>query len=163
MTGVEKRPGNDPDRVREVDDPRAGRCELARPLGDLEDDRHRPQRLGEAAGPGRLLADAAARERQRLVLEARRLAADADLDEDEVGAVQRTVEVAGQLEAAGEALPLEHPPGEAADDLEPLRVDVVQRESTSSSIACRPDTSSGVYVDPAPITATRVIPSPPSA
>ena len=36
-------------------------------LGDLEHDRHRAQRLRQAAGAGRLLADAAARERQRLV------------------------------------------------------------------------------------------------
>ena len=87
VAGVEQRAGDDPDRVREVDDPRVRRGALAHALGDLEHDGHRAHRLGEAAGAGRLLADAAARERHRLVREARRLAADADLDEHEVGAV----------------------------------------------------------------------------
>ena len=61
--------------------------ELAHALGDAEHDRHRAQRLGEAARAGGLLADAAARERDGLVAEPRRLPADADLDEHEVGPV----------------------------------------------------------------------------
>ena len=52
--------------------------------------------LREPARAGRLLADAAARERDGLVGEARGLAADADLDQHEVGAVERAVELAGQ-------------------------------------------------------------------
>ena len=57
------------------------------------------------------------------------LAADADLDEHEVGAVDSPVEVvARHHELAGEALALEHPARQPADDLAPLGVDVVQRE-----------------------------------
>ena len=94
MAGVEQRARDDADRVREVDDPGASAPELANAVGDLEHDRHRAQRLGEPAGARRLLADAAAGERHRLVGEPRLLAADADLDEHEVGAVERAVEVA---------------------------------------------------------------------
>ena len=128
VPGIEQRARDDPDRVREVDDPRVRRRELAHALGDLEHDRHRPKRLREPAGTGRLLADAAAGERDRLVREARLLAADADLDQDEVGAVERAIEVAGHLQLAGIALPLQHPRGEAADHVAPLLVDVVQDE-----------------------------------
>ena len=60
--------------------------------------------------------------------QARRLAADAQLDEDEVGAVERGIAIARQDEPAGPAEPLEHPPGEPADDLEPLGIDVEQDE-----------------------------------
>ena len=78
--------------------------------------------------PGRLLADAAARERSGLVAEPGRLAADTDLDEDEVGVLDGPLEVAAERQLAGEALALEHPPGQAADDLEPPGIDVVERE-----------------------------------
>ena len=125
---IEQRPRDDPDRVREVDDPGAVGRELARPVGDREHDGNRAQRLGEAARAGRLLADAAARERHRLVGEPRLLAADADLDEHEVGSVERSVEIVRQRQSAREPVPLEHPSGEPADDLEPLGVDVLQHE-----------------------------------
>ena len=126
MPVVEQRARHDADRVREVDDP--GVRELAHALGDLEHDGHGAQRLRETAGAGRLLADAAAGQRERLVGETRALAADPDLDEHEVGAVDRRVEVVGDLDRAGVALPLEHAARQAADDLAPLRVDVVQHE-----------------------------------
>ena len=93
MPGVEQRARDDPDRVGEVDDPGVGPGELADPLGDLEHDRHGAHRLRETARAGRLLADAAARKRGGLVLQARRLAADPDLDEDEVGVLDRLVEL----------------------------------------------------------------------
>ena len=96
---IEERPRDDPDGVREVDDPGAVGRELARPVGDREDNGNRAQRLRQAARAGRLLADAAARERDRLVGEPRLLAADADLDEDEVGAVEGAVEVARERRA----------------------------------------------------------------
>src|SRR5262249_40972539 len=67
MAGVEKRPRHDADRVREVDDPRVRSRVRADVLGDLEDDRHGPQRLRESAGTRRLLPDAAAREGECLV------------------------------------------------------------------------------------------------
>ena len=161
---VEQRAGDDPDRVREVDDPRVRGGELLDALGDLEHDGHGAQRFREAAGAGRLLADAAAGKRHRLVREPRRLAADPDLDEDEVGAVERAVELAGDLERAVEALALEHPRGEPADDVPPLGVDVVQDELPDpirSFSRESPDTSSGVYVEPPPMTAI-FNPSPPS-
>ena len=63
-------------------------------LGDVEDDRHGPERLREAAGAGRLLADRAEPRRERLVDEAGRLAADAELDDDEVGALEGRLEYA---------------------------------------------------------------------
>ena len=54
---VEQRARDDPDRIREVDDPGAVRGALAHALGDLEHDRHGAQRLREArrrrSSPGR--------------------------------------------------------------------------------------------------------------
>ena len=58
----------------------------------------------------------------------RRLAADADLDQHEVGAVERPVEITCLHELAVEFLTREHPRSQAADDVESLRVDVVQRD-----------------------------------
>ena len=91
---VEERTRDDPDRVREVDDPGVGQA--ADPFRDLEHDRHRAQRLREAAGAGRLLADAAARERQRLVGEPGLLSADADLHQHVVRVLDGPVEVVGR-------------------------------------------------------------------
>ena len=128
VAGVEQGARHDADRVREVDDPRVRRRTLHDLLGDLEHDRHRAQRLREPAGARRLLTDAAARQRQRLVAQPRLLPADADLDQHEVGAVERALELAGDLEPAGEAGAVEHPARERADDLAALVGDVVQRE-----------------------------------
>ena len=97
-------------------------------LRELEHHRHRAHRLREAAGAGRLLADAAAAQRHRLVLQPRLLPADADLEEDEGGAVDRRVVVARPQHVPLEAGAREHPLGERADDLEPLRIDVLQRD-----------------------------------
>jgi len=79
---IEQSPRDDSDRVREVDDPRIRR--RAHALGDLEHDRDGAQRLREPAGSRRFLADAAARQRERLVGESSLLAADPDLDQHEV-------------------------------------------------------------------------------
>src|SRR5215211_730282 len=84
VTLVEKRLGHDPDRVREVDEPMTGCCPTSRPLGQIEDHRYGPERLREAAGACRFLADRAEAERQRLVDEAGRLATDAQLHDDKV-------------------------------------------------------------------------------
>src|SRR4051812_6479700 len=102
---VEQRARDDADGVREVDDPRVRRP--ADSLGDLEHDGDGAERLRETARARRLLPDAATGERERLVRQARRLAADADLDQDEVGAVDRAVQVVGDLQRAGVALPVE--------------------------------------------------------
>ena len=128
MALVEQRASDDPDRVREIDDPGAVRGALAHALRDLEHHGHRAQRLAKAARAGRLLPDAAAGEGHGLVGKPRLLPADADLDEHEVGAVERAVEVVGDLEQAVVALAREHARGKAADDLAPLHVDVVQHE-----------------------------------
>src|SRR6185312_6847024 len=128
MAGVQESARHDPDRVREVDDPGVVSRELADALGDSEDDRDRPHRLGESARAGRLLPDAAAGKRHRLVREPRLLAADPDLDEDEVGAVHGAVEVVRDDELSLETVPLEHARGETAHDLAALGVDVLQYE-----------------------------------
>ena len=128
VSGIEQRARDDPDRVREVDDPGVGRGELADAVCDVEHDRHGAERLGESAGASRLLADAAAGERDGLVREPCGLAADADLHEHEVGAVECAVEVAGDEQLPVEDLAVEHPRGEPADDLAPLGIDVVQDE-----------------------------------
>ena len=92
VTLLQQRPGDDADRVGEVDDPRVG-CRRADPLGDVEDDRHGAQRLGEPAGAGGLLADAAALQRPGLVLVPGGLTADPQLQEDGVDAVERRLQV----------------------------------------------------------------------
>src|SRR5262249_8482582 len=102
--------------------------ELAHALCDLEDDRHRAERFRKSAGAGRLLPDAAAGEGERLVGEARTLPTDADLNKNEVGVLDRAIEVVRDLERAAELLALEHPARKAADHLAPLAVDVVQHE-----------------------------------
>ena len=116
---------DDADGVREVDDPRVRRS-LARALGDVEHDRHRAERLREAAEARRLLADAAARDRHRLVDHARRLAADADLDQDGVGALDRLVEARRRVQARRVRGAVEHALREPRHDREPLLVRVVQ-------------------------------------
>ena len=116
-------------------------------LGEVEHDRHGPQRLGEAAGAGRLLADGAEAQRQRLVDEPGGLAADAQLDEHEVGAVERRVAVVGRGSAG---------PASAPSTIRWARPPTIARRSgsmssrTSSSTGSRsdgpskPSTSSGV-------------------
>ena len=71
----------------------SGRRARPHPLGHVQHDRHRPQRLGEAAGPGRLLADAAALQRPGLVPVAGGLAADAKLEQYRARAVDGRVQV----------------------------------------------------------------------
>ena len=132
VAGVEQCPRHDPDGVREVDDPRVGLGERAHAVGDAEDDRHGSQGLREAAGAGRLLADAAAREREGLVDEPCLLAADPDLDQDVVGVLDGPVEVVGHLYLDAGALSVEHPLRHRADHLAPLGVDVLEHELADS-------------------------------
>ena len=73
---IQQRLGDDADRVREVDDPGLRRRPLADQLGELDHHGHRAQRLGEAAGAGRLLADGAELQGAASRREARRLSAD---------------------------------------------------------------------------------------
>ncbi len=153
---VEQRPRDDAHRVGEVDDPRVVGGELAHTLRDLEHDRHRAKRLGETTRARGLLADAPAGERHRLVHQARVLPADPDLDQDEVRPVDRAVEVVCDLEA---------PSKPCASSMRAARPPTTSRRSslmswsTSSRTSMRsrsresPDTSSGVYVEPPPMTA----------
>ena len=127
-----------------VDNPGPGRRGQLR---ELEDHRHRPQGLGEAARAGGLLADRAVAEGERLVEQACRLTADAELDEDERGAVDRGARVIGQGQPTVPAEAGEHAAREPADEIETLRL---MSWSTSSSIGrrsfrlARPSMSSGV-------------------
>ena len=147
MAGIGERLADDPDRVREVDDPGIRRAAPADDLRQLEDDGDRPQRLGEPARADGLLADQPEPRRQRLVPETRLLATDTELDEDGVRAVDRGVAVGRQKHTAGEALAGQHPLGEPADDRQPLLVDVQQGDLVDRDPVARremPSTSSGV-------------------
>ena len=90
------------------------------------------------------------RSRTRGARSARRAAPsvpDTDLDEHEGGPLDGSVEIPVSVQLAAEAVTREHPPGEPADDLEPLRVDVLQNQlGHAQPLASRasPETSSGV-------------------
>src|SRR5262249_18863975 len=118
-----------------------GRRELADAVGDLQDDRNRSECLSEPSRAGRLLADAAAGKRDRLVGESRLLASDTELDQDERRAAQRRVEVVGDRELAVVAGRAEHAIGETAYNLAALGIDVLQNELTQIQplpLACEP-------------------------
>ena len=118
--------GDDADRVGEVDEPCAGGATAHRLGGQLEHDRDGAQGLGEAARARRLLADAAELQRQGLVHQAHGLAADPELDDHEVGAVDGLLAAAGLDQAAVPAGPRQHAPGQAGDHSQALGVDVEQ-------------------------------------
>ena len=129
------------------------------PLGDVEHDRDRAQRLGQAAGAGGLLADAAALQRQRLVLIAGRLPADAQLEQHGVGAVQRRRPGRWcQRSGAGCAVRGEDPARRTPPTSSSRSAAGSTRTSSSTGSASRsrakPSISSGVYVEPPPTTAT---------
>ena len=125
---VEQRLGDDADRVGEVQDPGPRRRSTGRLLGELEHDRHGAQRLRETACPGGLLTDGPERGRQCLVDEPGRLSTDPQLDDHEVGAVERLVARCGLDDPGGGVGLVGHPVRQTADDAEPLRVDVVEDE-----------------------------------
>ena len=80
VPGIEKRPGHDPDRIGEVDDP-GSRCgQRVHALRDVEHDRHRAHRLGEArplrSSPARCSRTRAARSRPRAAPPGRRRESD---------------------------------------------------------------------------------------
>ena len=166
MARVEQRARDDADRVREVDDPCIRRRARSRPGR-----RSRARRAPFASpwrtpGAGRLLTDAPAGERDRLVAEPRRLARRPG-----AGAARsrprrrRGSRSPVTVERAGKALSLEHPRGHLPHDrrVAPDRCRGGRaRDGMRLRSRERPDTSSGVYVDPPPITAS-FIPSLPSA
>ncbi len=120
VPGLEQGAGDDAHRVGEVDDPRV-RVGPAYPLGDVQHHRHRAQRLGEPARAGRLLADAAALQRPRLVLLPGRLPADPQLEQYGVGAVDGRVQVGGGDHTAAVPLSGEDAAGQAPHQLQPVR------------------------------------------
>ena len=124
MPAIDEGLGHDPDRVREIDDPGTRRRAPAGQFGELEHERDRAQRLGQATGTGRLLADDTEGLRQRLVGQPRRLAADAELDEHEIGTVDGGVAIAAEDEPAAPVEAIQHPTGQATDDRQPLGIDV---------------------------------------
>lgn len=81
--------------------------------------------LARPCGAGGLLADAAALQWPGLVLVAGGLSADAQLEQDRVGAVHPGVQVTGGGDGPGVALLGEDPPGESAHEVEAVgrRVD----------------------------------------
>ena len=94
----------------------------------LQDDRDRAQRFGEPAWSCGLLADASELERQSLIDEPGGLATHAQLDDDEMGSIERAIAIGGEDQLAGPFVAREDATREAAHDLEPLRVDVQQHE-----------------------------------
>ena len=136
MPVVKERLRDDPDRVGEVDQPGPAIRAAGRFLGDLEHHRNGPQRLGKPAGAGRLLAHATEPRRDRLVQEAGGLAADPELDHDEVGAVERGRAIQRGRHAARPSAPGENPAGQPGHDLQSLGIDIEEDELVDGQ-ACR--------------------------
>ena len=90
---VEQGLGDDPHRIGEVDEPGARVGPGRHLLGQLEDDRHGAQRLGQPARADGLLAQTSITDRERLVDVASRLPPDAQLDDDEVGSFEGGVRI----------------------------------------------------------------------
>ena len=156
---VEERLGHDPHGVGEVDQPRASIGAGRHLLRQLEHDGNRAQRLGQPARAHGLLAQASVAHGQRLVDVAGRLATDAQLDDDEVGTLERGMGI-----GRGREVPL-HPRARRMRSESPpttsRRTSLGSRRTRSSttmrsSRSHRPSTSSGVYVLPPPTTATLV-------
>ncbi len=97
-------------------------------LGDVEDDRDGSQRLGQSPRAGRLLPDAPEADGNGLVPMTGPLAADPELHDDEIGAVDGPAAVVGRDQDSRPALGLEDPAGQAGHDLEPLGIGIQQHE-----------------------------------
>ncbi len=91
MAVVQERLRHESGGVGEVDEPRAGSAAPRRLLGQLEDDRHGAERLRESSRAGGLLADETEPAGDRLVGQASGLAADPELHDHEVCALQGLV------------------------------------------------------------------------
>ena len=118
--------GDDADGIGEVDHPGAGGGPFRGLLGDLEDEGDGAQGLGQPAGAGGLLAEAAVADGQGLVGVAGRLPSDPELDDDEVGTVDGPVPIVGGDQLPGPAPLAQDPTGQATDRLQPVRVRVEQ-------------------------------------
>ena len=162
--GVEQRARDDADGVREVDDPRVGarrarargRRSAARPAPCASPSRSRPR----PSSPGRCSRTRAGSSRRAAAPPGRRRGSARARTSRPSTAASRSVgrRRGRRAKPARSSMRAREP----ADDVEPLGVDVHQRELVDVELAPRPETSSGVYVEPAPTTAI-FIPSPPSA
>ena len=104
-----------------------------------EHNRHRPHRLGEAPPAPGGLPDRS-RTRSGTVSSERRASwpPNANLNEHEVGPLERRIEVVGDLEPPLEALPGKHPACEPAHDFTPLGIDVLEPELSDPELVALP-------------------------
>ena len=135
---VEQCPGDDPDRVGEIDDPGGAQGPLACSFSNVEHYRNGTQSLREPAGAGGLLPDAAVLQRPGLVAVPGRLAADPQLQQHRTGAVQALVEAGGPGQPAGVTMGPHEPVGERADDRQPGLVRVDQDQFVHGHVAGQP-------------------------
>ena len=126
VPGVQQGAGHDADRVGEVDDPGPGVGPLPGPLGDVQHDRHGPQRLGQAARAGGLLADAAALQRPGLVPLPGGLAADPELEQYGAGPVDARIQVRRPADPRRVAVGAHDPGRYRPDRREPALVGIDQ-------------------------------------
>ena len=148
--------GDDADRVGEVDDPCVG-VGRAHAVGDVQHHGHRPQRLRQTAGTRGLLPHAAAVQWPRLVTVSCRLATDPQLEQDRVRSVDRVVEAVGGAHRPGwpwwakmrRARP---PTSSRRSSAGSMRTS--SSTGRSSRNRANPSMSSGVYVEPPPMTAS---------
>ena len=129
VTGVEQRARDDADRVREVDDPRVRR-RRARARAPRSRARRAPCAAPSRARRRRWSPGRCSRSASGTVSSERRAAWPPTRiwTSTKSAPSTRAVEVAGDGQSPVEALALEHPRREPADDLAPLGVDVVQDE-----------------------------------
>jgi len=128
MALVEQSLGDNPHRVGEIDEPRTGIGPRRHLLGQLQHDRHGAQRLGQSSRARRLLTETPVPHRQRLVDVARRLAADAQLDDHEVGPLQGGMRVGRRGERPFPTPSSQNTFGEPPDHLAPLIARVEEHE-----------------------------------
>ena len=130
--------GDNPDRVREVDDPRILRRALAHGLSDVEHDGHRAHRLSEATSTSGLLANAITRQRKRLVARASGLTTNAQLEQHSRRTVDRSVAVSRQSQASRSAALVQDALRETTHDVESLGVRIQQHELGNIELISEP-------------------------
>jgi len=117
-----------PTGVGEVDDESGGRSPTASPFGQIENDRHGTQRLGQPARPRGLLADAAAVQRPGLIPLAGGLAADPELEQDRVRALGALVNAVRPAHVGGMVVRGHDPGRHWTHGGQPVRVGVDEHE-----------------------------------
>jgi hypothetical protein len=120
--------GDDPNRVREVDDPSILRRALAHGLSDVEHDGDRAHRLSEATSASGLLANAITRQRKRLVTCACSLTTNAQLEQHRRRTVDGRIAVSCQSQASRSAALVQNALRETTHDVESLGVRIQQHE-----------------------------------